>query len=385
MEPSDYQPFDPQVHEYVDGRMSADGERDFERKLERNPELKKQVDSLRKALELLHALPVEQPKEGFDQRVIGRVREVELAERARKQIVSAPVPMWQHVVQVGLGAAAAALVFAVFGFPGLFDSEETPNLPGTGGGDVAVVTATEEDLLPALADQRSRFESMRRSVSCTRISDPHAQRELIMLELQYSDLERRNVWLQTQVADLPAGSRAEYERYITSLDEALALIQQEVSNSLQESRAVDMATVDSALSKVPELHGKVERVRVMNDSGEIVPGGSERIASGNYDDVDLYALVRRAEYRHDHAAVIDAAQVYRTHMKSGEFKDHANASAVAAHLRLGQSREAAERFRKDFADYDEDLTPAEMKIVRGLLTDAEWDQLTKARESLRSE
>ena len=387
MKPSEYQPFDPQVHEYVDGRMSADAERDFVRKLERNPELKKQVESLQKALELLHTLPVQEPKPGFDERVIGRIREEELADRARKQIASAPVPMWQHIVQVGLGAAAAALVFAIIGVPGYFDSEPDPtDMISQGGGGELRVSATEEDLLPALADQRSRFESMRRSVACTRVDDPHEQRELIMLELEYADLQRRNSWLQGQVADLSPSSRAEYEGFIASMDEALALIQDEVSASLQESRAVDMAVIKSALAKVPALRGKVESVRLVNNSGEIVPPGNERIAVGNYDDVDLYALVRRAEYRHDHASVIDAARVYRDRMKTGTFKIHSSAAEVAAYLRLGQDREAATVFNQQFkADYDEDLSKEQMTILRGLMTDAEWSQLAKAREALRNE
>lgn len=384
MKPSDYQPFDPQVHEYVDGRMSADAERDFARRIEASPELKRQVESLRKALELLHTLPADEPRPDFNERVIGRVREEELAERARKQIVSAPVPIWQHVVQVGLGAAAAALVFALVGVPGLFQPDDDVDLSGSGGGEVARVTATEDDLLPVLADHVTRFESMRRSVSCTRVEDPHQQRELIMLELQYADLERRNLWLMNEVGQLPSGSSVEYQRFITELDTALTAIQAEITTSLQESRPVDMALIQGALEKVPSLSGKVSHFQLSNRSGEIVPE-SERIAAGNFTDVDLYALVRRAEYRHDHAAVLDAGQVYRTHMKSGRFLDHTNASAVAALLRLGSDREAAERFAADFGDYDEDLSIKQMKIVRGLLTQAEWTRLNAARDALRSE
>lgn len=389
MEPSDYQPFDPQVHEYVDGRMSADAERDFARKLERNPELKKQVESLQKALELLHTLPVEEPKEGFDKRVIGRVKEEELAERARKQIVSAPVPMWQHVVQVGLGAAAAALVFAIIGVPGYFSSTDVPELPGSGGGEVARVTATEADLLPALADHRARFESMRRSVSCTRIDDPHEQRELMMLELQYSDLERRNIWLRENVADLPTETRAEYDRFINSLDEALTVIQNEISASLRETRAMDMGVIDSALGSVYSPRGAIENFHVSQNSGQLVPE-NELAATGSLDEVAVYSLLRRAEYRHDYLAVLDAADTYSNMLKdnrleTGHLKHHVNANAISACLRLGQAVEAAKRFKAAFGDYDEDVSAEQMKVVRGLLTDAEWKRLTAARESLRNE
>jgi len=40
MEPAEYKPFAPEVHEYVDGRMSAEAERDFECCLGVNFELK---------------------------------------------------------------------------------------------------------------------------------------------------------------------------------------------------------------------------------------------------------------------------------------------------------------------------------------------------------
>jgi hypothetical protein len=383
MKPSDYQPFDADVHEYVDGRMTADAERDFERRLERNPELKQQVDGLRKALQALRELPVRQPAEGFDERVMARIRELELADRARQQIVSAPVPLWQHVVQVGLGAAAAALVFAIVGMPGLFDGSDALDLPQNGGGDVARVSATEQDLLPALADQHARFESMRRSIACTRVSDPFEQRELLSMELQNSELSRRNAWLRVQVAELPANQRAPYDRFLATLDDALNTLGDEITASQQEGRPVNMSVVDGALARVQSPRGPIEHVRISNNSGQLVPEG-ERVGARNLDDVALYSLVRRAEYRHDHESVIDAVEVYLAHMKTGRYKQHAIASAIAAHLRLGQDREAAARFT-GLGEYDEDIAPGQLDTLRGMLTQAEFTRLNAARKALRGE
>jgi hypothetical protein len=140
MEPSDYKPFAPEAHE------------------QNNAELKSQVDALKRSIEVLRAMPVQEPKPGFDERVIGRIREAELAERARKQIIAAPMPLWQHVVQVGLGAAAAAMVLLVIGVPGMFGDDT--QLAGSGGSPVNMVAPTEGDLLPALADHNARFDSL---------------------------------------------------------------------------------------------------------------------------------------------------------------------------------------------------------------------------------
>ncbi|MBZ0138130.1 MAG: hypothetical protein K8I27_17370 [Planctomycetes bacterium] len=385
MEPSDYQPFDPQLHDYVDGRMSADDERDFARKLERNPELKKQAEALGKALALLKTLPVLEPKAGFDDRVIGRVREEKLAERARSQIVSAPVPIWQHIVQVGLGAAAAALVLAVIGVPGMFAPDDEINLSSSGGEDVAArVMPAEADLLPVLADHRARFESLHRSVACTRVDDPHEQRKLIALELEYSDLERRNRWLREAISDLPANRRLEYADFLDALEAALATIQHEVSASLQESRPVDVAAIEKAMGAVRTPRGEIEHYQLSLNSGELAPE-DERVGADSLDDVAMYSLVRRAEYRHDHRAVLDAVRFYARNMQTGRFRHHANASAVGAYLRLGQDREAAARFAADFGDYDEDLTPEQLQVIRGMLTEHELERLNTARQALRNE
>ncbi|MCB9895085.1 MAG: hypothetical protein H6839_11595 [Planctomycetes bacterium] len=387
MEPADYKPFSADVHDYVGGRMSADAERDFERKLGNNAELKQQVDQLRKSLDLLHTLPMQEPKEGFDQRVIGRIREEELADRARRQIAAAPAPMWQHIVQVGLGAAAAALVLAVIGVPGMFQ-DGTDKLDGTGGGEaaapVARVSATEDDLLPALADHNARFESLRRNVAHTSVSDPDLQRQFLSMELQYSDLQRRNRWLADQVAGLPSGKRVQYERFLEKLESALAEVSEEVSRSSGDRRPVDMKTVMAALDRVQALQGEVSSYTLSANGGSIVPDGSTQPTdTGKLAEVGLYALVRRADYRHDNPAVIDAASVYLGRFPQGYFVDEANAASIAAHLRLGEDDLAAKRFKAGFGDYDEDVKPGQLAIVRGLLTPDEYERLGIARKALR--
>lgn len=386
MEPAEYKPFAPEVHEYVDGRMSAEAERDFERRLGANPELKRQVEALRRSIELLGNLPVQQPREGFDQRVIGRIREEELAERARKQIMAAPMPLWQHVVHVGLGAAAAALVLAMIGVPGMF-SGEPENVEGLGGAaPVARVTATEDDLLPALADHNARFDALRRNVAATRVDDPDLQRQLIAMELQYSDLGRRNLWLAEQINDLPANRRGAYEQYITRLDAALQAINQEIDRSRTERRPVDMAVVRQALAEVQAPDDRLGEYRISVQGASPVP--DSRVAAmaddgQRLDEISLYSLVRQAEYRHDHQAVIEAADFYLKWQSRGRFTDQANAAAIAAHLRLGRDLDAGRRFRDKFGDYDEDLQPGQLDLVRNLLTTEEFTRLQAARAALR--
>jgi hypothetical protein len=367
----------------VDGRLSADDERDFERRLERDPGLKNQVESIKRSIELLAKLPVLEPKEGFDDRVIGRVREEELANRARKQIIAAPVPLWQHVVQVGLGAAAAALVLAVIGVPGMF-GPDPDDLQGSGGGPVARVAPTEDDLLPALADQAARFDSLRRNVAHTRLTDPHLQRQVVSMELEYSDLMRRNRWLSEQVAELPASRRARYQEFLAELDQALGAVASELNDSQREGRGLNTALIDARLAKVRTPEGAVSNYKLHADTGVILPPGEEeRMATGAISEVVLYALIRQADYRHDHNAVIDAADLYLRHFDRGLFKDHANAAAVAANLRLGSDKAAAERFKARFGEYDEDLEPGQLDLVRGLLTVPEFEALITARRALR--
>ena len=381
MEPAEYQPYPPELHDYVDGRMSAEAERDFERRLERNPSLKRQADALRSALQLLHELPVVEPRPGFDERVIGRIRETDLADRARKQIAGAPVPLWKHAVQIGVGAAAAALVFAMIGMPGMFSDTDPDPTSGTGGEGVAFVSITEDDLLPALADHVARFESLRRNVAHIQVTDQNLQRELVSLELRHSDLMRRNIWLAGQVAELPPAQRAGYAAFIDSLDSALRNMEGEINGSFSERRPVNLASVNGALAAVRVPDGRVGGYRL--NAPTATESDVTRIVAETTDDVVLFAELRKADYGHDHAGVIRAADLYLESFGQGRFKDHVNAMAIAAHLRMAEPELAAKRFTARFGDYDEDLLPGQLALVKGLMSDSEFAQLEQARIELR--
>lgn len=383
MKPADYKPFPPEVHEYVDGRLTSSDEREFERRMAGNEQLRGQVRSLQAALGLLHGLPVKDPGDSFDARVIGRVREEELAERARSQIIPAPTPLWKHVVQIGAGAMAAALVFALVGFPGLFGGGESISVED--GASLLAARPTEDDLLPALADHKSRFESLARNVSTTSAADPRSQRRLIALELEHSDLVRRNRWLASQVEELPSDSRAGYREFIDSLDEALDAIDAEMTESRSENRAVNLSLIRRALDEVAAPQGHVSEFEILRHSGELVQAGPE-INVGTPrapDEIGLYSLVRRADYRHDHGAVVDAADIYLKHFPRGRFSDHAHAAALAALLKLGDGAAAARRFIDAFGEYDEDIEAHRQQVVRGLLTDEEYQRLVRLRQQFR--
>jgi hypothetical protein len=383
MEPSEYNPFAPEVHDYVDGRLSAEAERDFERRLQSNTELKGQVESLKRSIAALGALPVLEPKAGFSDRVIGRIREDELADRARKQIASAPVPLWQHVVQVGLGAAAAAVVFAVIGMPGMLGGD--PELEGSGGGPVSSVAPTEDDLLPAMADHNARFESLRRNVAHTRLTDPNLQRQVIVLELEYSDLQRRNGWLSEQVAALPSAQRQRYQQFLADIDSALAAVSNECLECQRSGRDLNTALVNAHLAGVRTPGGAVDSYMLSAPAGTARSSDFSRVddAAGTTE-LMLYAEVRLADYRHDHESVIKAADSYLRRFDKGLFEAHAKAATVAAHLRLGSDETAAREFVRLFdAKYDEDLSAEQLELIRGLLSASEVERLVAARRALK--
>ncbi|MEE9311065.1 MAG: hypothetical protein V3V10_01510, partial [Planctomycetota bacterium] len=115
MEPSDYKPMHPEVHDYVDGKLSADDERKFERRMDRSEELSAQVGNLQNALAMLDSVREYELPSDFDECVIGRCHEADLVENARSQIKPALSPIWQPLVHVAMGAVAAAIVVAVVG------------------------------------------------------------------------------------------------------------------------------------------------------------------------------------------------------------------------------------------------------------------------------
>ena len=57
MEPADYQPLPQEAHDFIEGRLGADDERAFRRRLERDENLRRQVERVRATMALLRGLP----------------------------------------------------------------------------------------------------------------------------------------------------------------------------------------------------------------------------------------------------------------------------------------------------------------------------------------
>jgi hypothetical protein len=382
MKPGEYQPLPPEAHDYVDGRLSSDDERAFERRVKADPKLAEQVATLRASIALLNATPQHEPPAGFDQRVLDRIRTEELAERARKRILPAPAPLWQSIVQVAAGAVAAAVVLALIGLPGVFNRDDDsgvhdPSLTVSN----ASVEPTEADLLPVLAEQFTRFESLRRNVVHTDMRDPDLQRQLIRLELELSGLSHSNQWLESEVARLPAEQRIEYRNFLSGLDAAVEVMHREISDSRRDQRPVNLPQVRAALLGVetPSTLSRGYRVTVRS---ELAPGAQVSIQDALPAELRLYAEIRHADYRHDAEAMLAAADTYLGSFSSGYLADHATAAAVAALLRLGRERDAAVRFNSHFSQWDDDLTPAQQSMLRGIFTEAEKVRLQSARDAL---
>ncbi len=381
MEASEYQPFPPEIHDFVDGRMDAEAERSFRRRMESNAAIAEQVEQLRTAIKLLHEIPARQPPAGFDERLIGRIREEELADRARTRILPAPRPLWQHVVQVGVGAVAAAIVLAVTGVPGMWHTNG-PEIEGTGGLVSGEFAPTEEDLLPALGDHYERFDSLRRNVSAMHVSDTDQQRQVLRIEMDSSDLVRRNLWLAGEVSRLPASRRVDYVTFLGQLDSALSVIDSEIAASSRDLRAVDLARLQTALAGV-KAPGTLEEGYLLA-ARRSVPDPRGMVAKGEHPlELQLYAGIRRADYRHDPLGVIDAAEELLRRRGRSEFKDYAHAAKVEALIRLNRDSEAASYFNESFSAFDADLSDQQQAMLRAFFKEADKLRLQAARETLK--
>ncbi|NUO16344.1 MAG: hypothetical protein HUU03_07870, partial [Planctomycetaceae bacterium] len=126
MEPSEYAPLPREAHEYIDGQLSAEAERDFERRLERDPALKQRLAEVQAARRMLQSVALCEVPAGFDEGVYERLKYVDLARSAREKLVSARPPLWQRALQVGAGALAASVVLALVGLPGLSGPGQAP-------------------------------------------------------------------------------------------------------------------------------------------------------------------------------------------------------------------------------------------------------------------
>jgi anti-sigma-K factor RskA len=380
MKPADYQPFPPEAHDFVDGRLSAEAERDFERRMAANPQLREQVEQLRKAITLLRDLPPAAPAIDFDKKVIGRIREEELADRARRRIMASPRPLWQHAVPVAIGAMAASLVLALIGLPGVFETE-APVFPGSGGGEVAEVAPTEGDLLPVLCDHCERFASLRRNIGGTTLDNADLQRQLLRIELEASDLPRRQRWLMPSVADLPLDRRVEYEVFLLDLDRALRVLETEVDASSRGGRNVDMGRVRAALQSVNMPQGLTIGYEIVARAG--MRGTRELVHdSAVPEELRQYAEVRAADYRHDPRAVITTADAYLANWGQGNFADQARAARVGALLRLGRNSEAARYFDEVFSRHSRDWTPRQADLFGAFFTPAQKYTLFEALRAL---
>jgi hypothetical protein len=377
MKPADYQPFPPEVHDFVDGRLSAEAERGFERRMAANPQLREQVDALRKAINLLRDLPPAAPAIDFDKKVIGRIREEELADRARRRIMASPRPIWQHAVQVGLGAMAASLVLALIGLPGVFETE-APAFSGSGGGSaVPEVAPTEGDLLPVLCDHYERFASLRRNIAGTTLDNADLQRQLLRIEVEASDLPRRQRWLMPAVADLPMDRRIEYETFLHELDRALRILETEVGSG----RKVDLGRVRAALQSVNVPQDLVAGYEIVARAG--MPGTRKLVHDATIpEELRQYAEVRAADYRHDPRAVIAAAEAYLANWGQGSFVDQARAARVGALLRLGRNSEAARYFDETFSRHSRDWTPMQAALFAEFFTPGQKYTLFEALRAL---
>lgn len=388
MEPADYQPFAPDVHAFVDGRMDAESERDFRRRMNASDALRRQVEQLRGALAVLHGLPGTEPPADFKDKLIGRIREEDLAERARKRISVSPTPLWQHFVHAATGAVAAALLLAFFGLPALWEGAAPER------DDTLALSAlpVEEDLLPVLGDQYERFDSLRRQVNAVALRGADEQRQLLRIELESSGLSRRNAWLASEVAGLPPDRGLQYSRFLESLDAALFVLGDEVARreplvrtaaGSLDARAVDMARVRAALDAVetPELLRGGYRIA----ASSTLPDLSGNVTAGGSDELQLYAGLRRAEYRHDPQAMLSAAEEFLARRRHGAMADHARVAKVAALLRLGRDLEAARYLRAEFSEFDEELSPATRAMLQACFKPEEALRLQKAQQALMGE
>lgn len=387
MEPSDYKPMHPEVHDYVDGKLTADEERKFERRMDRDEELSAQVGNLQNALAMLDSVREYELPSDFNERIVGRCHEADLVERARSQIKPALSPFWQPLVHVAMGAVAAAIVVAVIGLP--TSPPEKVDVQGrniTPPLESVAAFATEEDLLPALGDQFNRYENLRRQVSFVRVDDPAMQREIIRVELELSEIQRRNFWLRREVGGLPDARRIEYIRFLDSLNDALSAIDSELVEALNQQRAPRKEVINGALAGVEipaRLRLECPYILRRTGTGTNDELGSSKIGIGiGHPQVRSYTRIREALYRHDYSTMHDAANRYLAEFPQGKFVDAASLYVIIALLRENKDERAASKYLDFFGEYEADMTRDQAKLKIGLLTAEEYSRLKTAKRKL---
>ncbi len=388
MQPDEYKPLPPEAHAFLDGTLNAEQEADFRRRLDRDESLRTQVEGVRVALSMLKALPVKDPGPAFNQRVLGRVRESELIDRARRRIVGARAPLWQHVAQVAAGAVAAAVVLALVApdwrrgpAP---DSPANPLVDVVGAG---MVEPNEDDLLPNLGEQVDRLRKLSSHVDALSGLEKESQRKLLRLELDYSDLQRRNYWLAGQLSGLPAERRKEYHVFLDSLDGALDALDRELTESASERRPVNLAQVSLALRGVntPNRFKGQPRfsVRRFGTAASGTEEGTRRVSSPVAGDPELesYASVREAVYSNDLERILAACDAYSGELgpyKAGHFAKLSEITAVITLLHLGRVTDAAARYELLL----DRLKPEDAALLGSQFLPEETRQLQAARKDL---
>ncbi|MEE9312263.1 MAG: hypothetical protein V3V10_07595, partial [Planctomycetota bacterium] len=246
--------------------------------------------------------------------------------------------------------------------------------------------ATEEDLLPALGDQFNRYENLRRQVSFVKIDDPAMQREVIRVELELSEIQRRNYWLRKEVSGLPDARRIEYVHFLDGLTKAFSAIDNELVDALNQQRAPRKEVIDAALASVEvpaRLREECSYSLRRTGTGASDGLGSSKIGGGiGNPQVRSYTRIREALYRHDYKAMHDAANRYLTEFPQGKFVHAAKLYVVIALLRENKDERAAREYLQFFGKHEADMSRDQVELKIGLLTAEEYSRLTTAQRKL---
>jgi len=251
---------------------------------------------------------------------------------------------------------------------------------------VAAVEPSEDDLLPSLGEQYTRYRNVADHVGSMQGVDGDSQRLLLRAELEHAGLPRRNAWLSSQLGSLPLERRREYQRFLDGLDNALDIIDRELAESAAEHRAVNVGLVQGALDgvKAPQrLTVEVRcEVRRRDKSGvmNVSPGPDLN------PELAAYAAVRAAVYANDPERIVAACDAYlRPYGKAGKFARPAVITMVGSLVRLDRAEEAAARYEQIFGLYEEKLTPDDWRMIERTMTAEEREKLRQGRRSLHGE
>jgi hypothetical protein len=172
---------------------------------------------------------------------------------------------------------------------------------------------------------------------------------------------------------------------VESLSRALADVTAEAARSRTDERAPDLALVRQKLDsvKAPE---RLTR-QYYFESRLLDTERAPRLLSGADDtnsELALFAVVRKAEYDNDPEGVIAAAEAYIAAYSRGRLVDQAHLAAIHALLKLGRSLDGAALYERHFGEYEADLTPARLSLVKRTLTEAQRKAIASAMDELRS-